>query len=239
MAMAEIFRTCPDTGLKVHSQAEALIKANAVVAVVFLAVGGFFGLLVALTRWPAVHLLPADWFYLVLTAALGPIMIVQYADARNAAESAKQQKVGTLQQAVTDGFEINLEPMKPMDVAKTNSHAILALSARMNSQAPIDAIKGGPHSHGNLEALLNIAVGIVLAFLAIPTVFKQVISWVFIAGALLHSGLLYLAIGLELPWAASLLGSPAGYLGPSLILIGLLLAGVAAVMGFKGQIVTD
>jgi len=68
MAMAEIFRTCPDTGLKVHSQAEALIKANAVVAVVFLAVGGFFGLLVALTRWPAVHLLPADWFYLVLTA---------------------------------------------------------------------------------------------------------------------------------------------------------------------------
>ncbi len=25
------------------------------------------GLLVALTRWPAVHLLPADWFYLVLT----------------------------------------------------------------------------------------------------------------------------------------------------------------------------
>ncbi|HSS65041.1 MAG TPA: cbb3-type cytochrome c oxidase subunit I, partial [Gammaproteobacteria bacterium] len=33
----------------------------------FLAVGGLFGLLVALTRWPAVHLLPADWFYLVLT----------------------------------------------------------------------------------------------------------------------------------------------------------------------------
>ncbi len=68
MAAADTFRTCPDTGLKVHSQAEALIKANAVVAVVFLAVGGFFGLLVALTRWPAVHLLPADWFYLVLTA---------------------------------------------------------------------------------------------------------------------------------------------------------------------------
>jgi cytochrome c oxidase subunit 1 len=45
-----------------------LIKANAVVAVVFLAVGGLFGLLVALTRWPAVHLLPAEWFYLALTA---------------------------------------------------------------------------------------------------------------------------------------------------------------------------
>ena len=68
MALTEIFRTCPSTGLKVHEPAEKLIKANAVVAVVFLAVGGVFGLLVALTRWPAVHILPADWFYLVLTA---------------------------------------------------------------------------------------------------------------------------------------------------------------------------
>ena len=62
------FRTCPDTGLKVDLAAEKLIRWNAVVAVVFLAVGGFFGLLVALTRWPAVHLLPAEWFYLALTA---------------------------------------------------------------------------------------------------------------------------------------------------------------------------
>lgn len=64
----EQFRTCPSTGLKIHLPAERLIKANAVVAVVFLAFGGVLGLLVALTRWPAVHILPADWFYLVLTA---------------------------------------------------------------------------------------------------------------------------------------------------------------------------
>jgi len=62
------FRTCATTGLKVHLPAERLIKANAVVAVVFLAVGGLAGLLVALTRWPAVHLLPAPEFYLALTA---------------------------------------------------------------------------------------------------------------------------------------------------------------------------
>ncbi len=68
MASDTDFRICPTTGLKVHLPAERLIKANAVAAVVFLAVGGFFGLLVALTRWPAVHLLPADWFYLALTA---------------------------------------------------------------------------------------------------------------------------------------------------------------------------
>ena len=72
----ETFRICPTTGLKVHRAAENLIKANAVAAVVFLAVGGLFGLLVALTRWPAVHLLPADWFYLVLTAHGLDVLIV-------------------------------------------------------------------------------------------------------------------------------------------------------------------
>ncbi len=66
--MTSEFRTCAVTGLKIHRPAEALIKVNAVVAIIFLAVGGLFGLLVALTRWPAVHLLPAEWFYLALTA---------------------------------------------------------------------------------------------------------------------------------------------------------------------------
>ncbi len=66
--IAAKFRTCPATGLKIDLAAEKLIKANAVAAVVFLLIGGLFGLLVALTRWPAVHLLPSDWFYLVLTA---------------------------------------------------------------------------------------------------------------------------------------------------------------------------
>jgi cytochrome c oxidase subunit I len=61
------YRTCQYTGLKVDAAAQALIKANAVAAVVFLLAGGTMGLLVALTRWPAVHLLPAEWFYLALT----------------------------------------------------------------------------------------------------------------------------------------------------------------------------
>lgn len=68
MANQAQFRTCPETGLKVDLAAEKLIKVNAVVAVVFLAVGGLFGLLVALTRWPAVHILPDSLFYLALTA---------------------------------------------------------------------------------------------------------------------------------------------------------------------------
>lgn len=66
--IAAKFRTCPATGLKIDLAAEMLIKINAVAAIVFLGIGGVMGLLVALTRWPAVHLLSADMFYLVLTA---------------------------------------------------------------------------------------------------------------------------------------------------------------------------
>ena len=68
MAINRNFRTCPTTGLVFHEPAEQLIRWNAVAGVVSLLVGGALALLVLLTRWPAVHLLPADWFYLVLTA---------------------------------------------------------------------------------------------------------------------------------------------------------------------------
>lgn len=64
---AGVFRTCPTTGLKVHKDADALIKANAVVATVALLVGGIAAILVLLTRWQAVHLLDAVWFYRILT----------------------------------------------------------------------------------------------------------------------------------------------------------------------------
>ncbi|MDH4047932.1 MAG: cbb3-type cytochrome c oxidase subunit I [Gammaproteobacteria bacterium] len=63
----ELYRTCPESGLQFHKPAEMLMKANAVIAVVILLVGGIAALLVTLTRWPAVHLLPADRFYQLLT----------------------------------------------------------------------------------------------------------------------------------------------------------------------------
>lgn len=69
------FRTCPETGLVFHRPAENLIKANAVAAVIFLAVGGLLGLLVALTRWPAVQILDAQDFYTVLTGH-GVVMLL-------------------------------------------------------------------------------------------------------------------------------------------------------------------
>ena len=68
MAVNRMFRTCPSTGLVYHEPAEKLIRWNAVAGVVSLLVGGILALLVTTTRWQAVHLLPPDWFYLVLTA---------------------------------------------------------------------------------------------------------------------------------------------------------------------------
>lgn len=63
----KMFRRCPDSGLYFHKSAESLMKAHAVLGVVYLLVGGIFGLLVAATRAPSVHLLDAETFYMALT----------------------------------------------------------------------------------------------------------------------------------------------------------------------------
>ena len=60
------FRICPATGRTIYREAERLVKANAVVAVVALLVGAIAALLLVLTRWQAVHLLPATWYYRLL-----------------------------------------------------------------------------------------------------------------------------------------------------------------------------
>ena len=68
MATTTTYRTCPRTGLQFEAQAEKLMMANAFMAVVALLVGGILAIGVVLTRWPAVHWLAADTFYMVLTA---------------------------------------------------------------------------------------------------------------------------------------------------------------------------
>lgn len=62
------YRICPNSGLYFDRSAESLMKANAVAGAVALLVAGILALLVGLTRWPAIHLLGASDFYMVLTA---------------------------------------------------------------------------------------------------------------------------------------------------------------------------
>ena len=60
------YRTCPVTARRIDLKAERLIRVNAVVAVVALLIGAIAALLLVLTRWQAVHLLPAVWYYRIL-----------------------------------------------------------------------------------------------------------------------------------------------------------------------------
>ena len=177
------------------------------------------------------------FLYLVLTAALGPLMVTQLGTAEKA-QTDKQAIFSDLELLASSGFEDQktLEKMSGEDIAKTNSNALLALNKQLNARAPIDAIKGGPHTHGNLESVLNIVVGLVLCFIALKPLYKQIISWTFIAGAILHSGMLYLVVVFQQAWAGQILNTG---IGPILILIGLLLAGLASAFGLRAELVKD
>ncbi len=65
-APATTFRTCPATGRRIDLGAQGLIKVHAVTSVVALLIGAIAAVLLVLTRWQAVHLLPAVWFYRIL-----------------------------------------------------------------------------------------------------------------------------------------------------------------------------
>jgi len=175
------------------------------------------------------------FIYLVFTAALGPYMIqTMFPDMGNALQ-VKQRDVGALQQLAENDFENpeTMEPMTAMQISQANTKGILALNLLGNVQAPIDNMKGGPHAHGNLEAVLNIVAGLCLFFLAAPRLYKQIISWLFIAGALLHSGMLYLR-AFDINFASTLLN-----IGPFIVLLAILSLGVSAAIWLKPEVVKD
>ncbi|MBD3610063.1 MAG: hypothetical protein HUJ30_05890 [Gammaproteobacteria bacterium] len=169
---------------------------------------------------------------LFFTAALGPYMITTYFADVGAATQEKQAAVGRLQQMKTNGFEEDLEPLNADQISRANTDGILAINKLNNSLVSVDAIKAGPHAHGNLEALLNIAVGIALMFIAVGRLFKQIISWTFIVGTLLHAGGAYLAVIFGI-------GFLQGPVGPILILLGLLMMALAALIGWQSEPVRD
>jgi hypothetical protein len=176
--------------------------------------------------------------FMVTTVALGPVMVFMYEDW-GAANGEKQQVVGKLQQLKASDFAMNpdtLEDLSAKQLAIANSESILSMNKVSAAEFSIDYIKGGPHAHGNLESLLNIVVGVVLCFIAAPLMLKQAVSWIFIVGTLMHSGLLYLERVFMLPWASTLLGTG---IGPGLIMLGLLLMGWLAFKGFQGELVKD
>ena len=171
------------------------------------------------------------FLFLVITASLGPYMIVTLLPDVEKASLEKQRVLSDLQLVVISEFEDpeTLEVVTTDEIAKGNSEAILALNTNLNARVSIDTIKGGPHAHGNLEAILNIIVGLLLGLLTLPSIYKQILSWIFIAGTIMHAGMAFLGV-FGFGWAGMLLGTG---IGPVLILLGLFLMGVATFVGYK------
>jgi hypothetical protein len=171
------------------------------------------------------------FLFLVLTASLGPYMVVTLLPDVEKASLQKQKVLSDLQLVVLSEFENpeTLETMTVDEIAKANSEAILALNTNLNARISIDTIKGGPHAHGNLEALLNIVVGLLLGLLTLPSLYKQILSWIFIVGTTMHAGMAFLGV-FGFAWAGMLLATG---IGPVLILLGLFLMGVATFVGYK------
>ncbi len=176
------------------------------------------------------------FLFFIFTAALGPYMVQNMMPDTGASAAAKQAVFSELQLIAENGFEKDLEPLSATALAQINTNALLALNTQMNQAAAVEAVKSGPHAHGNLEAMLNIVVGLSLSFIAGSLVLKQIISWLFILGTLLHSGVLYMLIMFKIPLAGTLLSTG---IGPIMIIAGLLLAGIAAVKGLRSMPVQD
>lgn len=175
------------------------------------------------------------FIFLVFTAALGPYMVVNY-ETWTKTYGDKQGIIGPLQELKSNDFEMDLEPVPAEDIAKMNTSGILILNQLVNAETEIDLIKGGPHAHGNLEAVLNIIVGIVLGFLACGALIKQIISWMFIIGTIMHSGMLIFERVFQHEWASMLLNTG---IGPVSILAGLLLTGVMVALSYQEQVMRD
>lgn len=175
------------------------------------------------------------FIFLTFTAALGAVMVNMY-EEYGAAAAEKQVSLGRLAQLKSTGFEEELEPLDAKQIAMANTNGILSISKLNNIEFGIDYIKGGPHAHGNLEALLNIVAGFVLCFVSIAVWQKQVLSWGFLLGTVLHSGAMYLERVFGMAWAGQILETG---IGPVLILASLFLMGIAVAVGFRTEMVKD
>lgn len=151
------------------------------------------------------------FIYFALTAVLGPTVLVPHF-------YSTQQTLQTAKQSVEKAKQ---EVQNPAATAE----ALTSIFNYLNSEKHFGK---GAHTHGNLESLLNIVVGLLLMSLAIPSNFKALLSVIFLVGAVFHSGMLYLGGIFHMYWAFNLT-----VIGAIAILTGLLGMCVASAIGIK------
>lgn len=154
------------------------------------------------------------FIYFALTAVLGPTMLVPHMGVSMQAMKSAGQAVEKVKEDAQKGNQ--------------NPDNAAALSGIMDYLQSEKAPGKAAHTHGNMEALLNIAVGVVLLSLAIPANFKALLSILFLVGALFHSGMLYLGGVFHLYWAFNLT-----IIGAVAIIAGLVGMGIASFIGIK------
>lgn len=159
------------------------------------------------------------FFYLTLTAVLGPAYLVPQLYENRAVMEEAGKAVADVKSSLDAGVAagVNLEEL--------DSAALVKVFEALKRQH----VNGkSAHSHGNLEALLNIVAGFVLLTLAIPGSFRALLTLLFLMGAVFHSGMLYLGMVFGMGWAFKLL-----ILGEVSLLAGVVLMGVAVIIGIK------
>ena len=159
------------------------------------------------------------FFYLAFTAVLGPAYLVPQLYAGRAVMEDAGKAVAEVRSAMDAGAPGGA------NLAEKDSAALVKVFEALKKQH----VNGkSAHSHGNLEALLNIVAGFVLLTLAIPGPFRALITVLFLAGAVYHSGMLYLGMIFGVGWAFKLL-----IIGEVSLLSGLVLTGLAVIIGVK------
>lgn len=164
------------------------------------------------------------FFWFIVTAITGLLMTSGGMLGEVAAtKQSATEKVATLDERLEAGTQGEA-------LATAAGEAVTAVKTWLDAQDRVGEMAGAPHTHGNLEAMTNVVAGLFLGMLAIPAAMRQLISWLFILATVLHSGMLYLAVVFGLEWPGLVLSWS---LGPMALLAGLLLAGVAAVKGYR------
>lgn len=159
------------------------------------------------------------FFYLALTAVLGPAYLVPQLYENRAVMEEAGKAVADVKSSLDAG------PAAAVNLAEKDSAALVKVFEALKRQH----INGkSAHSHGNLEALLNIVAGFVILTLAIPGAFRALLTILFLIGAVFHSGMLYLGMVFGIGSAFKLL-----LLGEVSLLAGLVLMGVAVIIGVK------
>ncbi len=163
------------------------------------------------------------FLYLASTAVLGPAVIVPGKGENMAALMETNKVVAEVKQDVEGGASGE-------EVSKKLAPAVVGIMDHIEREGRLAFVSSAAHAHGNLEALLNIVVGVVLSMLSIQMMYKSLLGAFFIVGAVFHSGMLYLAAVFGQHWATNFT-----MIGAVALIAGLILMAIASFVGLRAK----